>query len=40
MQEMMVYVLMGGLGIIIIVLMVSFVYPYFRIGDLYGISVN
>ena len=30
MQEIMVYVLMGGLGIIILVLMLSFVYPYFR----------
>jgi len=26
----MVYVLMGGLGIIVLVLMLSFVYPYFR----------
>ena len=30
MQEIMVYVLMGGLGIIVLVLMLSFVYPYFR----------
>jgi len=29
-QEIMVYVLMGGLGIIVLVLMFSFVYPYFR----------
>ena len=29
-QEIMVYVLMGGLGIIVLVLMLSFVYPYFR----------